>query len=86
MSLSSRQSCTGYTKVALVNAIFHACDADGTRSLNLSQSQHALRALGFYPTKKELRAALEAQGLEDFPLASPAALQKVGLGLDSKRK
>ena len=86
MRPSFRQSCTEYTKVALVNAIFHACDADGSGSLDSPQSRHALRALGFYPTKKELRAALEAQGLEDFPLASPAALRKVGLGLDSKRK
>ena len=84
MRPSFRQSCTGYTKVA-VNAIFNACDADGSGSLDSPQSRHALRALGFYPTEKKLRAALKALGLEDFPLASPEVLRKVR-GLDSKRK
>ena len=83
---SFRQSSTGYTKVAPVDGIFHACDTDGIGSLTLQESQKALRALGFYPTEEELWAALEALGLEDFPLASPAVLRKVGLGLDSKRK
>ena len=80
---SSRQSRAGYTKVAPVDAIFQACDADLSGSLDLPQSQHALRALGFYPEETDLKEALKALGL-DFPLTSPVSLQKVGQGSDIK--
>ena len=50
--------------------------------LDLPQSQYALQALGFYPTEPELQAALKS--LEsDFPLTSPALLQKVADSLEA---
>ena len=46
----------------------------------MPESQYALRALGYYPTEAELEATAKALGLP-FPLASPAALQKVAESL-----
>ena len=60
-----------------LHVIFQACDADASGNLDLPQSQFALQALGFYPTERELKAAVKALDL-DFPLTSPALLQKVG--------
>ena len=57
-------------RVAHDDAIFDACDADGTGGLNLAQSKYALQALGFYPEVREINETVKYLDLQ-LPLSRP---------------
>ena len=54
-----------------VDAIFDVCDADLSCSLDRSESKYALRALGLYPQKSDIKSKAQGLGLQ-FPFTKPA--------------
>ena len=65
------------TSKEIIRAICVACHAaDDSGDLSLPESQHALKALGFYLTLEAIDHTVKALGLE-FPLTSTAFMQVV---------
>ena len=58
-----------------IDAIFDSCDVDQSSSLDRSESNYALRALGLYPQTSDIEIKAQELGLH-FPFTKPA-FQKV---------
>ena len=68
----------------LIHAICEAChaDSDDSSCLTLPESQHALRALGLYPSLEDIEKEVERLGLQ-FPLDPSAFKAKMSANSSS---